>query len=253
MDCFEFLSGLDDNSVDLAVVDPPYNLHKAPWDTFSSDDDFLKFTYQWTKALFSKLKTNSSFYLFNTPYNCAFILPHLLELGFDFKNWITWDKRDGFSSTSRKYANGQETILFVTKGANYTFNHNEIRVPYESTERIKHAQSKGILKNGKRWFPNPQGRLCGEVWHFSSERHRRKVNGKTPQMPHVSPKPLEMIKRMIVASSKPGDLVIDCFVGIGTTAVAAKLLGRNYICCDSNAEYVSVARNMIAETSKELL
>ena len=76
------------------------------------------------------------------------------------------------SCTKTRFANGQETILFFTKSKRYTFNANDIRVPYESTERMKHAAVKGILKNGKRWFPNPEGRLCGEVWHITSERHK---------------------------------------------------------------------------------
>lgn len=252
-DCFEFLSEVDDESADLGIIDPPYNLRKAEWDSFTSKEAFFKFTFQWIDALAPKLKQDSSLYIFNTPYNCAFILLHLLERQFVFQNWITWDKRDGLASAFRKYVTGQETILFVTKGSKYTFNADEIRVPYESVDRIAHAQKKGILKAGKRWFPNPKGRLCGDVWHISSERHKNKINGKTPVMPHVTPKPLDMISRIILASSKPGDLVIDCFAGIGTTAVAARMLGRNFICCDSSEEYVSVAKQRLTRLTKELL
>jgi len=251
-DCFEFLAGLEDGTADLAVIDPPYNLKKAEWDIFPSRDKFLEFTFTWIDALVPKMKENSSLYVFNTPFNCAFILPHLIGVGFDVRNWITWDKRDGFAPASRKYANGQETILFVTKGSKYTFNHDDIRLPYESVERIAHAQKKGILKAGKRWFPNPKGKLCGEVWHFSSERHKNKLNGRTQIMPHVTPKPLDMVKRIILASSNPGDIILDCFVGIGTTAVAAKMLGRNYICCDSNKEYVSIAKQRLEKTTQEI-
>lgn len=252
-DCFEFLNEVDNESADLGIIDPPYNLRKAEWDKFPSEKDFLQFSFHWIDALSPKLKQNSSLYIFNTPYNCAFILPHLLEKQFTFRNWITWDKRDGLSSASRRYVNGQETILFVARGSEYTFNVDEIRVPYESVDRIAHAQKKGILKAGKRWFPNSKGKLCGDVWHFSSERHKNKVNGKTPVMPHVTPKPLDMIRRIILASSKPGDLIIDCFAGIGTTAIAAKMLGRNFICCDSNAEYVSIAKQRLEKMAKERL
>jgi len=243
LDCFKFLSQIDDGVVELAVIDPPYNLHKASWDIFTSEKDFLDFTFQWIDALIPKLSENGSLYIFNTPYNSAFILAYLVNKGMIFQNWITWDKRDGLCSAKRKYNNGQETILFFAKGQRHVFNYEEIRLPYDSTVRIEHAKTKGILKNGKRWFPNPKGKLCGEVWHIVSERHKNKINGKTPKLQHITPKPLELVERIIKASSNEGDLVLDCFVGIGTTALVAKKLKRNFICSDSNKNYVSIAKS----------
>lgn len=245
MDCFDFLAKVPDKSIDLAVIDPPYNMGKAGWDTFRNQQHFFDFTFRWIDELIPKLKGNGSLYIFNTPYNSAFILDYLVKSGLHFQNWITWDKRDGLGGATRKYSNGQETILFFTKDDNHVFNYNEVRVPYDSTERIEHAKEKGILKNGKRWFPNPKGKLCGEVWHITSERHKNKINGKTPKLPHLTPKPLEMVERIIKASSRQGDLVLDCFVGGGTTAVAAKKLDRNFLCCDSNKKYVELARKSI--------
>jgi site-specific DNA-methyltransferase (adenine-specific) len=245
MDCFNFLNKLENESVDLAIIDPPYNLKKADWDTFKSQKEFLDFTYKWIDELILKLKKTGSVYIFNTPFNSAYILQHLVEKKMIFQNWITWDKRDGMSASKNKYNNGQETILFFTKTKNYTFNYNDIRVPYESTNRMEHAEKKGILKNGKRWYPNPDGKLCGEVWHFTSQRHKSKINGKTQKMEHLTPKPLDMIERIVKASSKKGDIVIDFFVGSGTTAVASKKLKRNFICSDSNSNYVKLSNNFL--------
>ena len=247
MDCFSFLGQVEDKTIDLAVIDPPYNMRKAEWDSFKSEKDFLHFTYSWIDAVIPKLRSNGSIYIFNTPYNSAFILQYLLSNGMHYQNWITWDKRDGFSGARRRYINGQETILFFTKGQKHTFNYNDIRLPYDSPERINHAKEKGILKDGKRWFPNPQGKLCGEVWHITSERHKNKINGKVQKMGHVSPKPLELVERIIRASSNEGDTVLDCFVGIGTTAIAAKRLDRNFICSDMNQNYIRIARKRIKE------
>lgn len=252
MDAIKFLERLPDNFVDLAVIDPPYNLKKADWDTFASEKDFFKFTFNWIDKLIPKLKEDASLYIFNTPYNSAFILQYLIQKGLIFQNWITWDKRDGLGSAKRKYSNEQETILFFTKSRKHTFNYEDIRVPYESEERIKHASKKGILKNGKRWFPNPRGRLCGEVWHITSERHKNKVNGKVIQMAHLTPKPLEMIERIIKASSNEGDLVLDCFMGIGTTAIACKKLNRNFIGCEINKDYVEIANARLSSIPKRL-
>ena len=243
MDCFDFLKEVADTSIDLAIIDPPYNLRKASWDTFVSQKEFLNFTFSWIDTLLPKLKETASLYIFNTPFNSAYILTHLIKRNMIFQNWITWDKRDGLSASKKKYNNGQETILFFTKSNNYTFNYEEIRLPYESTERILHAKKKGIIKNGKRWFPNPNGKLCSEVWHFPSERHKNKINGKTPKLPHITPKPLDMIERMVRASSNKGDIVLDCFIGIGTTAIASKKLGRKFIGCDNSKNYIRLAKN----------
>lgn len=231
--------------VDLAVIDPPYNIIKASWDEFASEQDFFDFTFSWIDALLPKIRENGSLYIFNTPYNSAFILGHLIDKGLNFQNWITWDKRDGFGVTRKKFNNGQETILFCTKGSDHTFNCDDVRVPYESSARIEHAKSRGILKNGKRWFPNPKGRLCGEVWHIASERHKNKVNGKVQKMAHPTPKPLELVERIIMASSNEGDTVLDCFAGIGTTAMAAKKLNRNFLCCDADKGFVLAARKRL--------
>ena len=196
LDVHDFLSTkVADHSVDLAIEDPPYNMKKADWDTFPSHDAFLDFTFSWIGALIPKLKHSSSLYIFNTPYNSAYIWQFLAQQGMTFKNWNVWDKQDGISAPKNKYVNGSETILFSTQGTP-TFNYDSIREPYKSVDRMQHASRTGILKNGKRWYPNPNGRLCSEVWNFSSDRHNKKVNGKVQKMPHLTPKPIDMISRM---------------------------------------------------------
>lgn len=245
MDCLDFLNKIDDGFIDLAVLDPPYNMKKADWDTFASEKEFFDWTFSWIDALLPKLKDTGSLYIFNTPYNCAFILQYLVSKGMKYRNWITWDKRDGLGSSRRKYSNGQETILFFTKSNKYTFNYDDIRVPYESEERIQAAKKTGILKNGKRWYPNPNGRFCGEVWHFASKRHKLKVNGKVQKLEHVTPKPLDLIERIVKASSNEKDVVLDCFVGSGATAIIAKKFSRRFICADSNASFVETAKEEI--------
>lgn len=248
LDVFEFLDlKVADDSVDLAVVDPPYNMKKADWDIFSSHNDFLDFTFSWIQALLPKLKKNSSLYIFNTPFNSAYILQFLVKQNMNFKNWITWNKKDGISAPKNKFVNGSETILFFTKG-NPEFYFNDVRTPYESVNRIKHAQKKGILKNGKRWFPNPDGSLCSEVWNFSSQRHKSKKKGKTQKSPHLTPKPLDMIERIVKASSQPKDLVLDCFMGSGTTALACQNLNRNFIGCEKNKQYYKLCLQNLTNT-----
>ena len=244
-ECLDFIQQTEDVSVDLAILDPPYGLSKGAWDSFRSHEDFMAFTKGWVDALLPKIRDGGAIYVFNTPYNCAFILSHLVERGMSFQNWITWDKRDGIASTKNRFVPNQESLLFFAKGNPKTFNAEEIRQPYDSTSRIAHAARVGIIKNGKRWFPNPNGKLCGDVWHFPSERHKFKINGRTQKLGHDTVKPLDMIELIVKASSSPGDIILDCFVGSGTTAVAASNLKRNFLCCDSNPEYVELAQQRL--------
>ncbi len=232
-DCFIFLPKIPDNSIDLAIIDPPYNMNKGEWDKFYGQDSFFEFTQKWITMLIPKIKDNGSVYIFNSPFNAAFIMNILVNSDMIFKNWITWHKQDGFGAAKRRFSCQQETILFFTKSEDYYFNYNEIRQPYKSTNRIEYAKKKGILKNGKRWFPNPDGSLCGDVWSFSSHRHNNKINGKVTKQVHPTPKPEALIERMIIASSKKDDMVLDLFSGSGTTAAMCIKNNRNFMGCES--------------------
>ena len=246
MDVFDFLKEVKDKTIDLAIIDPPYNLNQGNWDTFKSHNEFMKFTKKYLDLVIKKLKDNGSLYIFNTAFNSAFILSYLVEHGLDYRNWIVWYKKDGFSACKKKYVNSQETILYFTKSnKNFTFNCDDVREPYLSSDRIAAAQTKGILKNGKRWFPNPNGKLCPDVWEFTSVRHTNKKNGKTIKQSHPTPKPELMIERMIKASSNEGDLVLDLFSGTGTTAYIAKKLKRHFIGCESNSEYYQIIKERL--------
>lgn len=238
-DVFNYLKKVDNKSVKLLLSDPPYGMSIDEWDVFENEESYFKFMYDWLSIAIDKVTDDGSIYLFNNSYNSAHILNFLQQKGLFFQNWITWYKKDGFTSIKKRYNRVQETILFFTKDKkNYTFNYDDIRIPYESTSRIEAAKKTGILKNGKRWYPNQNGKLCTDVWEFTSEKNRNRINGKTVKQFHTTQKPVEMIERIIRASTNVGDLILDPFMGSGTTALASKNLNRNFIGCDLNPEYV---------------
>lgn len=237
-DVMEFIPKLADNSIDLAIVDPPYNLHKCDWDKFVNEQAYFDFIFKWIDLLLPKINSNGSLYLFNTAYNSAVILNYLRHKEIEFKNWITWYKKDGLSTAKRKYVNAQETILFFTKSNSHTFNYDDIRVPYTYP-----ARKKGIIKNGKRWFPNENGKLCNDVWEITSQRHKQKINGKTQKPMHPTIKPHDMIERIILASSNENDVVLDLFSGSGTTSIISKKLNRRFIGCEREKEYIELIKN----------
>lgn len=233
LDVFDFLKLIPENSVDLAIIDPPYNLKVADWDFFGSQKEFLAFSYKWIDGVLPKLKPSASFYIFNTSLNCALFVAYLQDKA-KFRNWITWHKKDGFANSKRKFNNASEAIVFHTMSDNYTFNFDDIRIPYDSTSRIEHAKTKGILKNGKRWFPNPNGKLCTDVWDIVSQRHKEKIDGKIQKPKHPTIKPYEMMERIVKASSNERDIVLDLFAGSGIVLKVCSDLNRVYIGTDLN-------------------
>jgi hypothetical protein len=188
-DVCDFLHSLPEKSIDLAVVDPPYNMNKGQWDKFKSEEHYFSFMMSWIDLLIPKLKDTASVYLFNNAYNSA-ILINMLRNKLVFRNWITWYKKDGFSSTKRRYVNMQETILFYTRSVNYTFNSDDIRVPYASTERIANATKNGIFLNGAgRIGTISNCKISGgniginaylaNLWHISLDIKESEISGGT--------------------------------------------------------------------------
>lgn len=243
-DIFTTLFKLDDHSFDLVVADPPYNISIAKWDEFKTKEKYFEFMKNWIKIVYKKMKNDSSIFLYNNEYNSALLIPILEEVGFEFKNWITWVKRDGMASAKRRFVNSQEVILFFTKG-NPKFNYNDIREPYLNEERIKHAFEKGILKNGKRWFPNPNGRLKTNVWEDTSHRQVNKINGKNKKASHPTIKPLSQLEMIIKSASDENDLILDIFSGSGTTSVACKNLNRNSIALERDSKYINLIKERL--------
>ena len=130
--------------------------------------------------------------------------------------------------------------MYYTKSNICTFNFDAIRQPYESTQRIQHATEKGLIKNGKRWFPNEKGKLCGDVWQITSQRHKEKIGGKIQKPLHPTIKPNDLVERIIKASSNEKDLILDLFSGSGTTSKVAKQMNRNFIGCENNEQYIKL-------------
>lgn len=246
----DVLKGLDclvDNSIDLIIADPPYNMSIAEWDKFSSEEEFLEFSKKWIEKSISKLKPGGSLYFFNNARNCALLFSFFEDCGLNFQNWIVWYKKDGFNSSKTKYVNNQETILFFTKGKNKTFNYDDIRIPYQSKGRIELAKEKGIIKNGKKWFPNEKGKLCTDVWEIVSDRHSNKVKGKIIKPSHPTIKPMKLIERIVLASSNKNDLVLDLFSGTGTTSVISKKYLRKFIAIEKEKKYVDIIKERLKE------
>ncbi len=226
----EVMRQMPGESVDLLVADPPYNLGK---DYGNNRDvqawhEHEDFTRQWLTEAVRLLKPTGSLYVF---MGVRFIstLFRLLEEDFDllFNGWITWHYTQGMGR-KRGFSPRHEDILYFTKSADFTFNLEEVRVP-----------QKYFRKRNNMAGANP-----GDVWQFS---HVHYCSAEREE--HPTQKPEALLERIILASSHENDVVLDPFVGSGTTCRIAKLLQRQWIGVDLNPEYIAMSERRLGEES----
>jgi site-specific DNA-methyltransferase (adenine-specific) len=227
-DAIGAMAALPTASVDLLIADPPYNLGKDYGNNRDEKawSEYESFTRAWVSEAARLLKPTGSLYAF---MGVRFIgrLQLLLEedFGLLFNGWITWHYTQGMGR-KRGFSPRHEDILYFTGGPEFTFNLDPVRVPQKYYRRRN----------------NMTGANPGDVWQFSHVHYC-----SAERQPHPTQKPEALIERIVRASSNAGDLVLDPFVGSGTTARVAAVLGRRCIGIDVNPDYVAMARARLAE------
>ena len=231
----DMLKGIDkipDNSIDLIVTDPPYGLGK---DYGNGSDklnskDYLKWSKKWIDAVIPKIKNSGSFYLFLTWRYSPEIFSYI-KTKLNMINEIIWDRRvPSMGGSTRKFSSVHDNIGFFVKSNKYYFNLDSIRIPYD--EETKKARTRSIFV-GKKWLEvgyNPK-----DLWSEA------RIHAQDPEREnHPTQKPLEIIERIIKASCPEQGIVLDPFMGSGTTAVACANLKRNYIGFEINSDYCKI-------------
>ena len=223
-DCIEELKKLPSRSVDLVFADPPYNLQLGgdllrpdnskvdavddDWDRFESFATYDAFTKAWMSECQRVLKDDGALWVIGSYHNIFRVGATLQDLGFWILNDIVWRKSNpmpNFKGT--RFTNAHETLIWATKsrgGKRYTFNYDAMKMANDE------------LQMRSDWsLP-----LC-----TGEERLKDAAGLKA----HPTQKPEALLCRLILASTRPGDVILDPFVGTGTTGAAAKRLGRHYI------------------------
>jgi DNA modification methylase len=238
-DCIDLLKKVPDNSIDLIFADPPYNLQLNGelyrpnqtkvdavddlWDRFESNKSYDLFTSQWIKECHRILKPTGCFWVIGTYHNIFRVGSIMQDIGFWMLNDIIWVKTNpmpNFKGT--RFNNAHETLIWASKSKNskYTFHYHSMKVMNDD------------LQMRSDWhIPICQG------------EERIKVDG---QKAHSTQKPEELLYRVILSSSNPGDVVLDPFSGSGTTAAVAKKLGRNFIAFERETSYIDVANERLS-------
>jgi site-specific DNA-methyltransferase (adenine-specific) len=232
-DCLAGLARLADGSVDLVISDPPYGLGKDYGNESDhvSGADYVAFSGRWLEAVLPKLKPGGSLYVFlswqNSPEVFSLFKTRMIML-----NEIIWDRRvPSMGGSTRKFSSVHDNIGLFARSRNYYFDIDSVRIPYDAA--TKKARTRSIFV-GKKWLEvgyNPK-----DLWSVT-RLHRLDPE----RAEHPTQKPLELIERMVLASCPPGGLVLDPFMGSGTSAVAALANGRRFCGFEINPAYYAVA------------
>ena len=241
----EWIRSLNDESIDLIFADPPYNIKKANWDSFESQEEYIKWSLQWIEQAARILKPAGTLYI------CGFSeiladLKHPASKYFKSCRWIIWHYKNK-ANLGNDWGRSHESILHFRKTRDFIFNIDEIRIPYgEHTLKYpSHPQAEtsqyGKGRNGNHiWEPNPLGAKPKDVLEIPTT-----CNGMHEKTPHPTQKPEELLRKFILTSSNVGEVVLDPFCGSGTTPVCAEQLQRKWLACDLSPEYLDWAANRI--------
>jgi site-specific DNA-methyltransferase (adenine-specific) len=231
-DAVIFLKKIPDNSIQLILIDPPYNLDIAVWDTFS---DYLDWAKQWLNQIERILSDTGSCVIFGGFQFQDMKNGDLLEIlhylrhntGLMLINLIVWYYKNGMSAY-RYFANRHEEAIWLAKTKKYYFNLDDVRIPFDE-------QTKAMYKKDKRLRPESieKGKNPTNVWEIG------RLNGNSAErVGHPTQKPLEIIRRFVKALSYPNSLVLDFFAGSGTTGRVCIEENRNSIMIDNDIKLI---------------
>ncbi|MEM6626627.1 MAG: site-specific DNA-methyltransferase [Pseudomonadota bacterium] len=240
-DCIELMNALPEKSVDLVFADPPYNLQLGgdltrpdnskvdavddDWDQFESFAAYDQFTRDWMAAARRVLKDDGALWVIGSYHNIFRVGATLQDLGYWILNDVVWRKSNpmpNFKGT--RFSNAHETLIWAAKSKDqkrYTFNYDALK-----------SANDDIQMRSDWTFP-----IC------SGGERLKDDNGRKA---HPTQKPQALLHRVLLASSEPGDVVLDPFFGTGTTGAVAKLLGRHFIGLEKDPDYAAIAERRIS-------
>ena len=243
-DCIEQLAALPDGCVDVVFADPPYNLQLAgeltrpnnsrvdgvddDWDKFDDLHSYDEFTRAWLTEAHRAMSDNGTIWVIGSYHNIFRVGTILQDLGFWILNDVVWRKSNPMPNfRGRRFTNAHETMIWASKSqsSKYTFNYEAMKALNDDLQ----MRSDWLIPicNGNERIKNVEGKKA-----------------------HPTQKPEALLHRVVLASTKVGDVILDPFFGSGTTGAVAKQLGRDFIGIERDPEYIAVAEKRIANTRR---
>lgn len=248
-DTFEVLPLLPEKCVDMLIVDPPYNLDKdynGSKFRKSSDEEYAEYTERWIEYVKPLLKETASIYVC-CDWNSSPVIGMVLKEHFEIRNRITWQREKG-RGARKNWKNGMEDIWFATTSKNYVFNVEDVKLrrrviaPYRVNGKPKDWE-KTSSGNFRNTYPS-------NFWDDISIPYWSMAENTA----HPAQKPEKLLAKLILSGTNPGDLVLDPFLGSGSTSVTARKLDRHYIGIEQNKQYCVWAEKRLemAESDKTI-
>lgn len=231
-DCLDVMPLLPRESVDLIIADPPYNLRKSYNGTVfrkKAQEEYEQYTRQWLSQAVGLLKDGGTMYIC-CDWESSLIIGNILHEFLTVRNRITWQREKG-RGAAKNWKNSMEDIWYATKGGDYTFDLDAVKVrrrviaPYKQDGRPKDWTE---LEKGSYRDTCPSNfwdDITVPFWSMAENTA------------HPTQKPEKLLAKLILASSRPGELVFDPFLGSGSTSVTAKKLSRHYLGIEREKQY----------------
>lgn len=247
IDTVKYMKTLEDGSVNLIFADPPYNIKKAEWDTFASQKAYVDWSMEWIKEASRILSNDGSLYICGFSEILADIKWAASSL-FKGCKWLIWFYRNK-GNLGNDWGRSHESILHFRKSEKFVFNIDEARIPYNN-HTLKYPQrtqaESSQFGNGKKsdyiWQPNPLGAKPKDVFEIPTIS-----NGSWEKTPHLTQKPVELIRKIILSSSNPDSLIFDPFGGSGTTYAVAEAYQRKWIGTELESSYCDIIKNRLED------
>ena len=247
--CLDILKEYKENSFDCIFADPPYNLsnngftchsgkrasvNKGKWDISNGIEKDFEFSKSWIEECKRVLKPTGTIWISGT-YHSIYLCGSILQLlGFQILNDVCWFKPNAPPNISCRYfTSSHETILWAKKD-----------------KKTKHYFNYQLMKNGI-WKDDKlkiSGKKMRTVWSITAPKKEEKLYGK-----HPTQKPIELLKRIILASTKEGDLILDPFCGSSSTGVASSILNRRFVGIDINKKYIQLSIKRLQDAENKTL
>ncbi len=244
----KLINQIDDESVDLIVCDGPYGVTSNEWDRVTNIQEY---NLNLIKLFSRVLKPGGALYLFGKD-DCIDFIDYRPCLTLNSK--IIWYQPSRLAQGRTNYTNNYDLICYFSKGKARTFNLDAVRVPQlvelEHRLRCERVPSVANGQYGKTKF-NQDGKNPGDVWGDIKQLTYKSKELISREVLNTIQKPEKLIERIIKASSCEGDLVLDPFVGVGTTLAVCKKLKRHYIGFELNGDFVEITKSRLSEIEME--
>jgi DNA modification methylase len=244
------LRGLPAACAQVVIADPPYYnvLVDHDWDTqWTEVAGYLAWCEEWVSECMRALRDDGLCFIFGQPGKREHVFLHLMsELcrRHRFHDLLIWDRVVGYNERRDSFTPAYEMILVLRKGDSPKFNKGAVREPYSDEKIQTYLKDPRYKDRDARMQHLLAGKFATNLLRVPSLKGASKE-----KCGHPSQKPVDLIAKLIACASDPGDLVLDPFLGSGTTAVVAQSLGRSWLGIEVNPDYVELARQRIAEST----